>query len=97
MIRWLRTNARATWYESPAGPGLEDVRFVLEKPAALVTLDDRAITFDGTWPAIDTLKNFSRGSSAMITCSACDEAKPSALYYKSSHYPQDIGQTASRA
>ena len=58
MQAWLRGHAGATWYESPAGPGLEDVKFVNEKPPALVTLDDRAITFDGTWPAIDTLKEF---------------------------------------
>lgn len=44
--------------------GLEE-HFVLdtigwpdEKPAAMVTLDDRAITFDGTWPAIETLRAF---------------------------------------
>lgn len=58
MRMWLRHHAGATWYESPAGPGIEDVLFVTEKPPAMVTLDDRAITFTGEWPDVETLRAF---------------------------------------
>jgi hypothetical protein len=59
MKKWLKDHAGdLCWYETPDGPGLEDVRFVTEKPPALVTIDDRAITFDGTWPSLEAIKGF---------------------------------------
>lgn len=58
MKAWLYKNAGAAYRESPDGPGIEDVRFVTEKPPALITIDDRALTFDGTWPSIESLKAF---------------------------------------
>lgn len=58
MKKWLKEHAGATWYPSPAGPGLEDIRFTTDKPSAMITIDDRALTFTGTWPAIEALKEF---------------------------------------
>lgn len=58
MQRWLHEYAGACWHPSPAGPGLEDVRFASEKPAAFIGIDDRVLTFDGTWPSVETLKTF---------------------------------------
>ena len=58
MRAWLKRHAGGMWWDSPAGSGLENVRFVRWKPAALVTIDDRSICFDGTWPSETDLRGF---------------------------------------
>ena len=58
MRAWLKHHAGDLWYDTPAGSGLENVRFVHWKPSALVTIDDRAICFTGTWPSEMDLRGF---------------------------------------
>ncbi|SRR5260370_39156541 len=58
MRGWLRKHSGQMWYDSPAGNGLERVRFPLFKPAAFITLDDRAWMFSGHWPSEMELRSF---------------------------------------
>jgi len=49
------------WLENDGRQGLEEavpISFPTAKPSALVSIDDRAITFNGQWPDMDFLKNF---------------------------------------
>ena len=36
----------------------KQIEFPTEKPSAMIGIDDRVLTFDGTWPDMDTLLNF---------------------------------------
>lgn len=64
MRRWLFERAHGDldmggeWGGLPGKLGLKAVRFPLFKPPARVTLDDRALTFEGTWPSIQELEEF---------------------------------------
>lgn len=58
MRAWLKRHAGSMWHPSPGHAGLEDVRFPLFKPAATVTIDDRAIQFVGQFPSPAELRDF---------------------------------------
>lgn len=56
MRAWLQKHAGNQW--DTMGPSFCQVRFARWKPSALVTIDDRALTFMGVWPNFQDLKNF---------------------------------------
>lgn len=59
MRAWLREHAGLGW--DTMGPSLCDVRFVRWKPPAVVTIDDRAMRFEGVWPNAKGLRTFKPG------------------------------------
>lgn len=58
MEKWLYHHSGNMWYDSPAGKGMENVKFPDHKPSAMVTIDDRALTFTGVWPTLEFIQNF---------------------------------------
>jgi hypothetical protein len=52
---------RKKWRANGGGVGFSEIvsiSFPETKPPALITIDDRAITFNGTWPDIEFLRTF---------------------------------------
>lgn len=57
MKTWLRHHLNAT-YEADGDGVFHHIEWPTHKPSAFISIDDRALTFDGTWPEIGALKEF---------------------------------------
>lgn len=57
MRSWL-TDHFEEYYDADGAAAAKHIEWPTEKPPAVVTIDDRAITFTGQWPTMETLKEF---------------------------------------
>jgi hypothetical protein len=60
MICWFM-DQRRLWRKRGGKPPVDtplEISFPTEKPAATISIDDRALTFYGSWPSMDALRAF---------------------------------------
>lgn len=58
MQDWLRSALGEAMDDAAADRLFAEIEWPTEKPPAMVSLDDRALTFTGQWPAVETLLAF---------------------------------------
>jgi hypothetical protein len=85
MQAWVKKHFMGYWgtHAAQADDKLSEIEWPTEKPPALVTLDDRAVTFTGVFPSIDELRSFKpwnkREASDVVAETLLAEAAPDLL------------------
>jgi len=88
MKQWLRYEI-AVHFDCTFGGSSRDassadelfnaIKWPTEKPAAMITIDDRAITFTGKWPDVKTLKEFQPWNKLKSNSSTADANRSASL------------------
>ena len=74
---WATANSsrdEGPWCDDPHLGFIERIQWPTTKPPAMISIDDRALTFKGHWPLIDDLKEFqpwTKKSTTKPSCSKC--------------------------
>lgn len=61
VAKWFRTHGATDLVDSILAPkidGAPQVRFVINKPPAVLYIDDRAYKFEGEWPTLEFIRTF---------------------------------------
>lgn len=58
MQTWMRLQLHKALGPDRAEATYVQIQWPTEKPPAVVTIDDRALTFIGIWPSIEAIRNF---------------------------------------